>query len=424
MAGIAGSAPPALCPREGGGAGGSVPVPMEGLGRSSSVLALATVGLGCAVWTYRRRTEAKLERAGGGRAQGQGQPQRWRVSAPGQRTAAAVYDYCLAQLRREYNGETEGLLTDQRRAAGTAVQPVPLEACQSIVTPWERADEEGAPPAARGGCEWVLPQQQGGATAGRRILYCHGGGYTGCTPAEYRGLTTRLAAATGLPLFIFDYRKAPEHPFPAAVDDAQTALAHVCAHGPDGPGAATEVILMGDSAGGGLALGLLLRLGREGRAAATALRLVTISAYTDLRCSTPSYDSRVWREDSRRGDVCFSSGDAEQDRQQGRVWAQQYAARPEHATHPEAAPYYASDGALGALPPTLMVVGDEESMLSESTELAARARAAGADLTLSVYPRMWHVWPMYSEACRCPEPGAVLCEAEEALAQIAAWCRA
>ena len=92
--------------------------------------------------------------------------------------------------------------------------------------------------------------------------------------------------------------------------------------------------------------------------------------------------------------------------------------------HPEAAPYYATDSQLGNLPPTLMIVGDEEQMLHESTALAERAKVAGAEMTLTVYPKMWHVWPMYSEACRCPEPGAVLCEAEEALAQIAAWCRA
>ena len=280
-----------------------------------------------------------------------------------------------------------------------------------------------------------------GASSSRRVLYCHGGGYTSCTPAEYRGFTTRLAASIGSPVFIFDYRKAPECGFPAAVDDAEAALRYVATHGPltgrdgDPRSHASEIILMGDSAGGGLALGLLIRLQRLAKAApegrppphgAARLRCVTISAYTDLLCSTPTYESRAWFESTKKGDVCFSGGNpdqasadlsrtdallicsqsfsADQDREYGRQWAANYVPAavtdtPEAARHPEAAPFYSSDAQLGALPPTLMIVGDEEQMLFETTDLVSRATKAGASVTLSVYPRMWHVWPMYSEGC-------------------------
>ena len=112
-------------------------------------------------------------------------------------------------------------------------------------------------------------------------------------------------------------------------------------------------------------------------------------------------------------------GDTAADRTAGIEWSQQYTpaeiAIP--ATHQEASPYYAADTALGDLPSTLMIVGDAEVMLSESTELAERARAAGADVTLSIYPRMWHVFVQYTEGCQ-QKDGVVVVEAEDAIEEV------
>jgi acetyl esterase/lipase len=380
----------------------------------------------------------------------------WRVSAPGQTSAPETLEFCIRALRREYNGEgyheNVETLCDARVVAGTSITKLPAEAAARVVVPWTRPAE---PPAARGECEWVVPARSAASKGGRRrVLFCHGGGYTGCRPSDYRGLVSRIAAASGLPCLLFDYRKAPEHPFPAAVDDAVSAYLWIASHGPGLRAEdAEEVVLMGDSAGGGIALAVALRLHRLGQhapdntylsalelpsdaalrvrlraAPAPRLRLVTLSAYTDLSCSTPSYETRLWDEAALTGDACFSSGDHADDVESSRKWAEQYAPRAVAARHPECSPYYAGAAALAALPEALMIVGDEELMLAETTELAARAKAAGAAVSLTVYPRMWHVFPMYSEACAMPrtagQPAAVVVEAEDAIDEIARFLAA
>jgi monoterpene epsilon-lactone hydrolase len=121
------------------------------------------------------------------------------------------------------------------------------------------------------------------------------------------------------------------------------------------------------------------------------------------------------------GDPCFSSGDPAADVEAGREWAQQYA--QQSARHPECSPYFASTEALvSSLPRALMIVGDEELMLSETTDLAERAIASGVELSLSVYKGMWHVFPMYSEACAA-SPADVVVEAEDAIDEIAQFVR-
>ena len=172
----------------------------------------------------------------------------WRASTPGDTTDPAVLGACISALRREYNGTLgEETLTDAVMAPGTTVVQLPDVVAASIVPRWHRGAN------VRGGCEWVLPPGfVGSSSCNRRILFCHGGGYTSCDPALYRAMVSRFATVTGLPCFVFDYRKAPEHAFPAAVDDTMVAYRWVAAHGPGGePTPAVEVVLMGDSAGGG-----------------------------------------------------------------------------------------------------------------------------------------------------------------------------
>jgi acetyl esterase/lipase len=153
------------------------------------------------------------------------------------------------------------VILDSRIAPGVEFCTLAPSLAATVVVPWTRsvavADSySGA--GERGTCEWAVPS--GCANSTRRVLYCHGGGYTSCTPAEYRGMSSRLAAAVGAPVFIFDYRKAPEFAYPAAIDDACCAMRFVADNGPTTTVPATEIIVMGDSAGGGMALGLLLRL--------------------------------------------------------------------------------------------------------------------------------------------------------------------
>ena len=368
----------------------------------------------------------------------------WRVSRRGDQTDPQTLDFCLRQLRAEYKGEDypEGVetLCDVRVVADSKIEDLSAADAAQIVVPWTRGEPgEGS---QRGECHWVVPQQATINTS-RRILYCIGGGYTGCRPKDYHGMVSRIATATGLPCFIFDYRKAPEHPFPLAIDDAFNAFLWVVHNGPDShKESAQEVVLMGDSAGGGLALAIALRLHRLKSTIESAdsdsfalpsdasfrskleqvqlprLRLVTISAYTDLSCSTQSYKTRTWSDETMAGDPCFSSGDQATDVKTSLEWAQQYGCSQEK--HPECSPYYASASALASFPSTLMIVGDQELMLSETTDLAKRAADAGANVSLTVYPGMWHVFPMYTEAC-AKSPAGVVVEAEDALQEIASF---
>jgi monoterpene epsilon-lactone hydrolase len=281
--------------------------------------------------------------------------------------------------------------------------------------PWER---DGV---ARGVAEWVLPEgwpfpDADGPPSGEsshlhhaadRILFFHGGAYVYFSPSEgYRPFTTRLANTTGLPVLAIDYRLAPEHPYPAAVVDAIDALAWVNTNGPRGAGAARSVYLCGDSAGGGLVLAALLAkhtpagLPAATTAAAAAIptptAAVTLSAYSDLTCAFSSYRTRTYGIDEPHGDFVFSVGDPARDAEVESIACYHGKASPRL---PTLSPIYASADALKMLPPLLMLVGDAELMLSDTTEFAARALDAGIpSLDVKVYRRMWHVWPMYDRS--------------------------
>lgn len=155
------------------------------------------------------------------------------------------------------------VILDKRIAPGVVFSTLAPSMASGVVVPWTRSDavaESYSGAGKRGTCEWAVPA--GCIDSKRRVLYCHGGGYTSCTPAEYRGLSSRLAAAVQAPVFVFDYRKAPEFSHPIAIDDAETALRFVAENGPTTKEPATEIVVMGDSAGGGMAMGLLLRVQR------------------------------------------------------------------------------------------------------------------------------------------------------------------
>jgi len=326
----------------------------------------------------------------------------------------------------------------------------------------------------RGAAEWVVPETM--ASDAYRIVFLHGGAYSYYSPSDgYRPLTTRLAAATALPLLAVDYRKAPEHAPPDAVKDAAAALRWAWANGPHRRSAAKGVFLLGDSAGGGLVLSLLvaLRMGESARGLRDLAShrpptaAATLSAWTDLTCSLNSYTTRAWdatiaaaaaaaaarghRSAGDRGtprgepgDPVFSSGDPVQDVADSLVGSRRYH-RDGDPRDPRVSPLFAPSAVLASLPPLLMLVGDAELMLADSTEFAARAVEAIAanqakskakqptaattttttvpaapTVRLRIFPRMWHVWPMYAEACGQGRP---LPPAERAFDELAAFFR-
>lgn len=218
--------------------------------------------------------------------------------------------------------------------------------------------------------EWHVPEGLSGAPEEQRtILYFHGGGYVIGSPVSHRHITGRLALDANARILSVDYALAPEHPFPAAVDDGLKAYRWLLTRG-HAPG---RIAIAGDSAGGGLSVATLLAARNEGLPMLAAASL--ISPWSDLTCSTGSYQTRA------DADPMITPEGI-------RELAATYLAGAD-ARNPLASPNLAD---LHGLPPMLIQVGDDEVLLDDSRDLASRASAAGVDVTLEVAPGMIHVW--------------------------------
>ena len=236
-------------------------------------------------------------------------------------------------------------------------------------------------------CEWI----HGRVTRdGQAMMYLHGGCYVLGSAATYRELIGGLSMATGIRVLAPDYRLAPEHPFPAAVDDALAVYRWLLGTGIE-PG---HVVIAGDSAGGGLALVTLVALRDAGDPLPAGA--VLLSPWTDLTCSGDSYASRA------ESDPLFT-------REALVSLAAQYLTGAD-PTSGLASPIYAD---LKGLPPLLIHVGSDEVLLDDATRLAERARAAGLDVELRVWDGMWHVFQRFARL------GVI--EAQESIDRIGAF---
>lgn len=206
----------------------------------------------------------------------------------------------------------------------------------------------------------------------RVILYCHGGGYTSGGLGFSKVLASKLTRATGLDVLAFDYRLAPEHPYPAAVEDAQAAWDHLMRLG----FGARDVVLAGDSAGGNMALVLCLKLRAEGRMLPGALLLM--SPWTDMTCSGESLTERADIDPVLTPEYIYAVREA-------------YAGGLD-PSQPELSPLLAD---FSGLPPTLIQVGTHEILFSDAERLAERMKAAGTECRLEVWEGMWHDFQMY-----------------------------
>lgn len=226
--------------------------------------------------------------------------------------------------------------------------------------------------------EWVKPSKEEPGV----ILYLHGGAYVAGSPRTHRNLTTRLAEATKHWLLAIDYRMAPEHPHPAAVEDAVAAYRFLL----DGASSPKQIAVVGDSAGGGLTVALLVALKDAGLPLPGCA--VPISPWADLEGIGESWTTRA------DADPMIDPDDL---RKKGAMYARA------DLRAPTASPIYAE---LSGLPPLLILVGDAEVLLDDSLTLAKLAREAGVDVTLDHQPEMIHVWPLF--AGMTPESDAAL----------------
>jgi monoterpene epsilon-lactone hydrolase len=220
--------------------------------------------------------------------------------------------------------------------------------------------------------------------ADRYILFLHGGAFIIGSPNLYRHLTWRIASAACARVMAVDYRLAPEHPFPAALEDVFTAYNWLVARGTD-PG---RIAVMGDSAGGGLVFSLMLRLRDEGHPLPAAA--VALSPWTDLALTGASLRMNATCDPMLRGD-------------DPPLFVNDYLAGADPRA-PYVSPLY-SDPA--GLPPTIIQVGSDEVLRDDAVRMADRMRQAGCQVELEIWPRMPHVWhvfvPLIPEARRAIE---------------------
>jgi monoterpene epsilon-lactone hydrolase len=236
---------------------------------------------------------------------------------------------------------------------------------------------------------WATPVSWDGRST---VLYLFGGGYVISSPDTRRTLAGHLARAARARVAVPDYRLAPEHPFPAALDDAVDAYRWLITEAEVDP---RNVVLAGDSAGGGLALAAMLRLRGDG--VPLPAGVVAISPWVDLALTGASLDTQA------DTDLTVTKADLERK-------AREYLDGTD-PREPLASPLY---GDLTGLPPLLVVVGADEALLDDSIRLVRKAGIEGVQTTLLIEPEMQHVFPIF--AGRMPE-------ADAAIAGIGEWIR-
>lgn len=289
----------------------------------------------------------------------------------------------LKHLVRERAKRGALSLEDRRKIMDGNAEQFPVPAGVAI----RRADLGGL------GAEWAIPDGlTDEAGAGNTLLYFHGGGYVVGSTISHRHIVSRIALAAKARVLSVDYALAPENPFPAAVKDAVKAYRWLLDQGQK----PEQIALAGDSAGGGLAAATLLAVREEGLPLPAGAAL--ISPWSDLTCATGSYETRaqadpmITPEGIRELANIYLTGADPRD--------------------PLASPNF---GNLAGLPPLLIQVGDDEVLLDDSRNLAARAREAGVDVELEVAPDMFHVWHAFYQMFT---PG------EEAIERMGSWLAA
>jgi len=236
--------------------------------------------------------------------------------------------------------------------------------------------------------EWVSTPE---TSADRVILYLHGGGYVIGSINTHRELAARLSRAAHARVLLIDYRLAPEHPYPAAVEDATRAYQWLLSQGVR----PSQIVIAGDSAGGGLTLATLVALRDAGVPLPAAG--VCLSPWTDLEGIGDSMTAKAAVDPMVQRDGLLKM-------------AAMYLAGKDPRT-PLAAPLYAD---LGGLPPLLIQVGTAETLLDDSTRIAERARKAGVNVTLEPWEEMIHVFQVFA---------AMLPEGRQAIDRIGEFVR-
>ncbi len=273
-------------------------------------------------------------------------------------------------------------IAEQRSRIDEAMAQMPL------------AEGTVAEPFVRGGVPGIECRPVDVADNAPIVLYFHGGGFRIASALAYRSYGSHLAAVLGARVLLVEYRLAPEHKFPKAVDDCFVVWESLLAEGID----TGRIVIAGDSAGGGLAASVTMHALADGVLPAG---VICCSPWVDLTITADTYDTNA------ESDKLFSRTSAEE-----AAPAYLGGADP---MNPIASPLFGDwDGA----PPLLILVGDAEVLLDDSRKLADVAKSAGVDVTLSIYPEMPHIWTMSYPAF--PEAVEGVTEMAEFVARVTA----
>jgi monoterpene epsilon-lactone hydrolase len=280
------------------------------------------------------------------------------------------------------------LLGSKPRPTGWAERRVRLD---EVGSTWPVADDVRVEPVDLGGIpgEWSTTP---GSDASKVLVFFHGGGFCSGSILSHRRMVTEAGRTAGRRTLAVGYRLAPEHPFPAAFADALTAWRFLREQGI----AAKDIAIGGDSAGGGLAVVLMNHL-RDARSELPACAWL-VSPWTDLGITGSTLATK------EAVDPLMHEGYL-------RELAEAYVPKSMDRTDPRVSPLYSN---LAGLPPMLIQVGSDETLLADATRLAAAAGAAAVAVTLEIWPHMIHAWPVWN---------ARLAPGREALARAGAFIR-
>lgn len=286
-------------------------------------------------------------------------------------------------------------ITAVRALLGSRPRPVGWaerrERIEEVGTVWPAAADIALEPVDAAGvpAEW---SRAPGINPSRALMFLHGGGYASGSIVSHRALATEAGRAIGAPALAVGYRRAPEHPFPAAVDDAARAWGWLRAQG----FAAESIVVGGDSAGAGLSLALWQRLRDAGEPGPGCLWLV--SPWTDLTVSGATIEAK-------------DAVDPLLHRAYLEELAAAYVPAGVSRDDPMVSPLFAD---LTGLPATLIQVGTDETLLDDAVRLAAAAAYRDAPVTLQAWPHMIHAFPLWNRG---------LVEGRQALAALGAFVR-
>jgi monoterpene epsilon-lactone hydrolase len=231
----------------------------------------------------------------------------------------------------------------------------------------DAVDANGVP------CQWICAP---GARENRVVVYFHGGGFQVGSLASHAELMACISSAAQARVLGVNYRLAPEHRYPAALDDALNVWRWLLGQGL----LPSQLAVAGDSAGGGLALSLMLAL--QARGETMPASCWGMSAWTDLTASGSSYETRAALDPIHQRPMILAM-------------ARNYLGTEGNAKDPLVSPLMATPAQLGALPPMLLQVGERETVVSDSEDFVQKAHLAGAQAELQIWPEMIHVFQQF-----------------------------